>query len=153
MRFPIKTCLIPWLILVSAVALFRWVQRVPGWRVNQYFLEQLFHHLQHPAIGKILPIFGLHLHFLNCIQFFLPLHETEDLFFHGTILCGYGLANPGRARGSPPISNITCRLRHTFAKIMEISHESKKWFGQCSYKEIILFHWGGKRRMKTVFHL
>lgn len=69
--------------------------------MNQYFLEGLFHHLQHPAVGKILPIFGLHLHFLNFIQFFLPSHETEQLFFHGTTLCGYGLANLESAT-SPP---------------------------------------------------
>lgn len=42
--------------------------------------------------------FGLHLNFLNCIQFFLPLHDTEELFFHGTILCGYGLVNLESAR-------------------------------------------------------
>lgn len=34
----------------------------------------------------------------------------------------------------PAVSNIMCRLRHTFTKIMEIRHESKKWFGQCSYE-------------------
>lgn len=39
-----------------------------------------------------------------------------------------------KVQQAPPISSITCRLTHTFAKIMEISHESKKWFGQCSYE-------------------
>lgn len=78
------------LILVPAVPFFRLVQHVPGWRINQYVLKVLFHHLLHPATGKTLLTFVLHLHFLNCIHFFLPLH---DLFFHGTILCGYRLAN------------------------------------------------------------
>lgn len=89
------------LILVSPFALCRWVQHVPGWRVNQYFPEGLFHHLQHSTTGKILPVTGLHLYFLNCIQFLLPLHETEELFFHDSILCGYGLANLECATKSP----------------------------------------------------
>lgn len=72
------------------------------------------------------------LHFLNSVHFLLLLHETEKMFFHDSILCGYGLANP-EVLTRPPISNITCRMRYTLAKIMEISHESKK-FGRCSYE-------------------
>lgn len=51
----------------------------------------------------------------------------------------------------PPISNITCRMRHTFAKVMEISHEPKKWFGRCSHERNHPISLWGREEQRVFF--